>query len=140
MKRILDFLISLHLLVFLFPLLLFLTLLLYFQNKGKHGIGLYIEQDELHITTRTYVKLGYAYHKKLSSKFTAGLGVYAGIQQYALKKIQELEKSGVKPDDEQMKVLVDEGATRKNIMKKLGVNNTAGIVMFAVKSNLVSPN
>jgi len=29
---------------------------------------------------------------------------------------------------------------RKNIMKKLGVNNTAGIVMFAVKSSLVSPN
>ena len=29
---------------------------------------------------------------------------------------------------------------RKNIMKKLGVNNTAGIVMFAVKSQLVSPN
>lgn len=29
---------------------------------------------------------------------------------------------------------------RKNIMSKLGVNNTAGIVMFAVKSNLVSPN
>jgi DNA-binding NarL/FixJ family response regulator len=29
---------------------------------------------------------------------------------------------------------------RKNIMKKLGVNNTAGIVMYAVKSNIVSPN
>lgn len=29
---------------------------------------------------------------------------------------------------------------RKNIMKKLGVNNTAGIVMYAVKTNLVSPN
>lgn len=29
---------------------------------------------------------------------------------------------------------------RKNIMAKLGVNNTAGIVMYAVKSNLVSPN
>ncbi len=29
---------------------------------------------------------------------------------------------------------------RKNIMKKLGVNNTAGIVMYAAKSNLVSPN
>lgn len=29
---------------------------------------------------------------------------------------------------------------RKNIMSKLGVNNTAGIVMYAVKSNLVSPN
>jgi DNA-binding NarL/FixJ family response regulator len=29
---------------------------------------------------------------------------------------------------------------RKNIMKKLGVNNTAGIVMYAVKTQLVSPN
>ena len=29
---------------------------------------------------------------------------------------------------------------RKNIMAKLGVKNTAGIVMYAVKSNLVSPN
>jgi DNA-binding NarL/FixJ family response regulator len=29
---------------------------------------------------------------------------------------------------------------RKNIMAKLGVNNTAGIVMYAVKTNLVSPN
>ncbi|MCB9364559.1 MAG: type IX secretion system membrane protein PorP/SprF [Flavobacteriales bacterium] len=55
-----------------------------FQNKGKHGLGLYVEQDGVHITTRTYVKLGYAYHKKLSSKFTAGLGIYAGIQQYAI--------------------------------------------------------
>ena len=29
---------------------------------------------------------------------------------------------------------------RKNIMNKLGVKNTAGIVMYAVKTNLVSPN
>lgn len=29
---------------------------------------------------------------------------------------------------------------RKNIMGKLGVNNTAGIVMYAVKYDLVSPN
>lgn len=29
---------------------------------------------------------------------------------------------------------------RKNIMSKLGVKNTAGIVMYAVKINLVSPN
>lgn len=29
---------------------------------------------------------------------------------------------------------------RKNIMGKLGVKNTAGIVMYAVKSNLVQPN
>ncbi len=35
LKRIVDFIISLHVLVFLLPLLLFLTLLLYVQNKGK---------------------------------------------------------------------------------------------------------
>lgn len=29
---------------------------------------------------------------------------------------------------------------RKNIMAKLGVKNTAGIVMYAVKTNIVSPN
>jgi DNA-binding NarL/FixJ family response regulator len=29
---------------------------------------------------------------------------------------------------------------RKNILAKLGVKNTAGIVMYAVKTNLVSPN
>ncbi|MBU2061981.1 MAG: response regulator transcription factor [Bacteroidetes bacterium] len=29
---------------------------------------------------------------------------------------------------------------RKNILSKLGVKNTAGIVMYAVKSNLVKPN
>lgn len=29
---------------------------------------------------------------------------------------------------------------RKNIMKKLGVRNTAGIVLYAVKTELVSPN
>ncbi|MCH2223820.1 MAG: response regulator transcription factor [Crocinitomicaceae bacterium] len=32
------------------------------------------------------------------------------------------------------------GTHRKNIMAKLGVRNTAGIVMYAVKTNLVSPN
>lgn len=32
------------------------------------------------------------------------------------------------------------GTHRKNIMSKLGVKNTAGIVMYAVKTNLISPN
>jgi DNA-binding NarL/FixJ family response regulator len=29
---------------------------------------------------------------------------------------------------------------RKNIMAKLGVNNTAGLVMFAIKNQIISPN
>ncbi len=32
------------------------------------------------------------------------------------------------------------GTHRKNIMQKLGVKNTAGIVLYAVKTNIVSPN
>lgn len=32
------------------------------------------------------------------------------------------------------------GTHRKNIMQKLGVKNTAGIVMYAVKTNIISPN
>lgn len=32
------------------------------------------------------------------------------------------------------------GTHRKNIMAKLGVRNTAGIVMYSVKMNLISPN
>src|SRR4029079_8731683 len=29
---------------------------------------------------------------------------------------------------------------RKNIMNKLGVNNTAGLVLFAIRNNIVTPN
>ncbi len=32
------------------------------------------------------------------------------------------------------------GTHRKNIMSKLGVKNTAGIVMYAIKTNIISPN
>ena len=32
------------------------------------------------------------------------------------------------------------GTHRKNIMQKLGVNNTAAVVMYAVKTGLVNPN
>jgi type IX secretion system PorP/SprF family membrane protein len=58
-----------------------------YNGKGKHAVGLYVEQDELHLTTRTYVKGAYAYHTKISSKMTMGLGIYAGIQQYATEDV-----------------------------------------------------
>ena len=32
------------------------------------------------------------------------------------------------------------GTHRKNIMQKLGVNNTAALVMYAVKTGMVNPN
>jgi len=31
-------------------------------------------------------------------------------------------------------------AHRRNIMQKLGVNNTAAVVLYAVKNGLISPN
>jgi len=42
-----------------------------------------VEQDDVHLTTRTFIKLAYAYHTKISSKYTMGLGIFAGIQQYS---------------------------------------------------------
>ncbi len=54
-----------------------------FKNRAKHAVGLYINQDEVHRTTRTMVKLAYAYTTKLSSKYTVSAGIFAGIQQYA---------------------------------------------------------
>ena len=55
----------------------------HFKNKGRHAVGLYIEQDDVHLTTRTVIKGAYSYHTKLSSKYTMGLGIFAGIQQYS---------------------------------------------------------
>lgn len=55
-----------------------------YNNKGgRHAIGAYIEQDDVHLTTRTAIKLGYAYHTQLSTRYKMGLGIFAGIQQYS---------------------------------------------------------
>ncbi|PCJ27833.1 MAG: hypothetical protein COA97_02540 [Flavobacteriales bacterium] len=54
-----------------------------FKNKGKHSVGLYVGQDDVHLTTRTIIKGAYSYHTKLSSKYTMGLGIFAGVQQYS---------------------------------------------------------
>ena len=59
----------------------------YFKNSGKHAIGAYIEQDDIHITTRTYIKLAYAYHKRLFAKMTGAVGIFGGIQQYAVDDV-----------------------------------------------------
>jgi len=55
----------------------------HFKNSGKHAVGLYVEQDDVHLTTRTVIKGAYSYHKKLSAKYTMGLGIFAGVQQYS---------------------------------------------------------
>jgi len=54
-----------------------------YNGRGTHGIGGYIEQDDVHLTTRTAFKIGYAYHTKLSSKYKMNLGIFAGLQQYS---------------------------------------------------------
>ena len=54
----------------------------HFKNRGRHALGLYVNQDKVHLTARTTVKLAYAYTTKLSLKYTLSAGVFAGIQQY----------------------------------------------------------
>jgi len=56
----------------------------YYSNKGRHGVGFYVEQEKAHVTTRSYVKLAYAYHKRVSQQMTLGVGVFAGIQRYTV--------------------------------------------------------
>jgi type IX secretion system PorP/SprF family membrane protein len=52
------------------------------KTRGKHAVGLYIDQDEIHNSTKLFIKGAYTYHMRLSSKYTMGLGVFAGVQQY----------------------------------------------------------
>lgn len=59
----------------------------HYNGKGFHAAGLYVEQDRVHLTGRTYVKLAYAYHMKMSRKYTLGMGVFAGIQQYSVDNV-----------------------------------------------------
>lgn len=59
----------------------------YSGRGGKHALGLYIEQDEVHLTTRNAFKLGYAYHTKLSPKYTMSAGIFAGLQQYGTSDV-----------------------------------------------------
>ena len=59
----------------------------HYKNRGFHAIGGYIEQDDVHLTTRSTFKIGYAYHTKLSSKYTMGLGIFGGIQQYSTDEV-----------------------------------------------------
>jgi len=58
-----------------------------FNTKGKHSVGFYIEQDNVHLTRRTAIKGAYSYHKRLSLKYTLGMGVFAGVQQYSTKGV-----------------------------------------------------
>ncbi len=54
------------------------------KNRARHAFGVYINEDEVHLTTRTMVKLAYAYTTRLSSKYTISAGIFAGIQQYKI--------------------------------------------------------
>jgi len=59
----------------------------HYRGKGFHAAGLYVEQDQLHLTSRNYVKLAYAYHMKATKKFMISLGIFAGIQQYSVDNV-----------------------------------------------------
>ena len=90
----------------------FFDLTRYMAEDEEYGEFWTIIHDEYETSKRLILKLtGY---KELMQEEPAGKASIAvresivlpllTIQQYALKKIQELEKDGVKPDDEQMKV------------------------------------
>jgi type IX secretion system PorP/SprF family membrane protein len=50
--------------------------------KGKHGIGLYVERDDLGFISKRLGKVSYSYHKAISRGLWMGVGVFAGLMQY----------------------------------------------------------
>jgi phosphoenolpyruvate carboxylase len=105
----------------------FFGLTRYMAEDSEYGEFWTIIYNEYETSRRLILKLtGY---KELMQEEPAGKASIAvresivlpllTIQQYALKKIQELEKSGVKPDDEQMKVF------EKMVMRSLFGNINA---------------
>jgi len=105
----------------------FFGLTRYMAEDSEYGEFWTIIYNEYETSKRLILKLtGY---KELMQEELAGKASIAvresivlpllTIQQYALKKIQELEKSGVKPDDEQVKVF------EKMVMRSLFGNINA---------------
>ncbi len=57
------------------------------QKRGKHGLGVYIERDRMHVITETYIKLAYAYHVRMSRGLTGAAGMFVGMKQYAIDNV-----------------------------------------------------
>jgi DNA-binding NarL/FixJ family response regulator len=100
------------------------------------------------------------YKTAKGEKFMCGKITNAILQEKSVNNIAEYSCEGMNISEREMEIitLIAEGYSnkevadklflsthtitthRKNIMNKLGVNNTAGLVLFAVRENLVSPN
>ncbi|MFY9310741.1 MAG: response regulator transcription factor [Bacteroidia bacterium] len=100
------------------------------------------------------------YKTAKGQKFMCGKIVNSVVDTDKANKVNEYSCEGMNISDREVEIitLIAEGYSnkevadklflsthtvtthRKNIMNKLGVNNTAGLVLFAVRENLVSPN
>ena len=52
-------------------------------DQSYHGIGLYLEKDQVGPIGTTYIYPAYAYHIPLNKGYTLSGGVFAGVQQYS---------------------------------------------------------
>ncbi|HET6244440.1 MAG: type IX secretion system membrane protein PorP/SprF [Bacteroidetes bacterium] len=58
------------------------------KNKKKmpsqpyHGVGFYLEKDQIGPFTKTYIYPAYAYHIPLNNYYTLSAGAFAGLQQF----------------------------------------------------------
>ena len=58
--------------------------------RSKHGIGGYVESDEIGPFSRSTVYFGYAYHFPVSRGVTASIGIFGGISQLGVDATQIL--------------------------------------------------
>jgi len=100
------------------------------------------------------------YSTAKGQKFFCGKIIDGALKEKELNSSQGVSCDGIKLSAREIEIiqLVSEGLSnkeiaerlflsvhtitthRKNIMSKLGVNNTAGLVMFAIRQNLLGPN
>ncbi|MCB0397620.1 MAG: type IX secretion system membrane protein PorP/SprF [Flavobacteriales bacterium] len=55
------------------------------RQRGKHGIGAYINRDKIGPSTQMYINFAYAYHIKVQEKSWLSFGVFLGVQYYRFR-------------------------------------------------------
>jgi len=64
--------------------------------RNYHGIGAYVENDEMGYLSRSTLYLAYAYHMTVGRDVKASIGLFAGIQQF---KVDATQMMVVHPSD-----------------------------------------
>lgn len=52
--------------------------------KARHGVGAYVDNDQVGLSSKSTFMVGYAYHVQVTHKTYFSAGIFAGFQQYSI--------------------------------------------------------